>query len=342
MPGIRNKSHNEMMNILNQFVAAQLGFAPVGEIRMLTNGTSNAHSYFRDRINEANLHTSIYKAENAMVTQRNDILLVTPDSHAWKGDTDAGGEALTWDKQSTHLVGMAPGDKAAYQRVRFSHAGFTMANFMTVSGASNLFKNLRWMHGTATGGASDTTCITVTGAGNVFDHCNFAGPMDATQGSSNNYIGVALSGTSNYFKGCVFGTANAVDRNGTSCMLSLSGGGQMNIFEDCIFRSHSTANAFFIKWASTETPGFAAAFLNCQFMNQKAAAEADMTYAITDSSHANCMLYFDNRCTFSGVTDIVALASEAKVDFGCAGANADVTAINDRLNLGMAVNPNVS
>lgn len=316
---LRKKGMIEMQNMLAQFCMSQLGFGPVGEIYMLTPGSGNAHNYFRDKINEANLFTSVYKAENAAVTQRNDVIVVTPDSHAWKGDTNAGGEALTWNKQNVHMIGLGPGEVSGYQRARFGHTGYTMANFMTVSGASNAFKNLRWMHGSSTGGASDTTCLTITGAGNVFEWVNFAGPMDATQSASANYVGVYINGgSSNYFRKCLFGTQNAIQRSGANCMLKIAGAGGLNVFEDCIFRSNSLTSTtpYFINWAGTECLTPQAIFLNCQFINAKAAASSNMVVGILDTSHANNTLYFDNRCTFMGVDDVIAAASEAKIKIG--------------------------
>jgi hypothetical protein len=106
MPTIRNKSHNEMMNILSLFAMTQLGFGPVGEIRML-HSTGNAGNYYKDKINDANRHTSVALAEAAMVTQRNDVMLVTPESHAWRGDDNATGAVLTWDKTNTHIPGQS-------------------------------------------------------------------------------------------------------------------------------------------------------------------------------------------------------------------------------------------
>jgi len=342
MPGIRNKSHNEMMNILNQFCMANLGFGPVGEIRMLTKGSGNAHNYFRDKINEANLHSSIYKAYTATVTQRNDVIVVTPDSHAWKGDTDSGGEELTWAKQNVHLVGMDPDGLGGYGRSRFGHSGYTMANFMTVSGATNKFKNLRWMHGSSTGAAADLTCLIVTGAGNTFEGCCFGTPMDATQAATAGWMGIRVSGAQNYFKRCLFGTQNNIYRNAANSILSLEGSGALNIFEDCIFRSNSltATTPYFIKWASTEAATPNGIFLNCQFINSKAAASSAMTVAIIDTSHANNSLFFDNRCTFTQCTDVIAAASETKILWGAAGATADYAAINDRANVGLAQNPN--
>lgn len=320
---LRRKQIIEMQEELTKFTIQQMGFGPVGEIRMLTPGSGNAHNYFRDKIYEANLHASIYEAERALVTGRNDVLLVTPGSHAWKGDSNTGSGVLTWDKENTHMLGMEPAGLGGYCRARFSHTGYSMANFMTVSGAGNKFKNLRWMHGSATGAGADVTCITVTGAGNKFEDCAFAGPNDATQSADADYAGVVLDGaTQNHFKNCMFGTANAIQRSGANCMLKFSGAGGLNVFENCVFRSNSltATDCFFINFASTEQSSPAALFLNCHFVNHKAAASSNMAYGITDSSHANDTLFFDGRCTFSGVASIIAAASEAKIVVGTGGA----------------------
>jgi hypothetical protein len=341
MPPIRNKSHNDMMNILSQFAMSQLGFGPVGEIRMLTNGSSNSYNFFRDKIQDANLHKSVSKAETAMVTARNDVLLVTPDSHAWKGDTDSGGEALTWDKSNTHMLGLSPTSKAGYNRARFSHSGYTMANFMTVSGDDNCFKNLRFMHGSATGGASDITCVTVSGVGNKFERVSFAGPNNAAQAASANYLGVSISGSHNYFLDCMFGSVNDVDRSEANTMLNFTTGcGAWNIFENCVFRSRSgggQSTAYFINDKVTDTVvDYTAIFLNCQFIHQGTA----LAVGITKAANASRFLYFDNRCSFVNVQDVIADARVGEVWWGGAGAPPDGAADYDRLYLGLARNVN--
>jgi hypothetical protein len=327
-----------MMNILNSFCSSQLGFSPVGEIRMATNGASNAHLYFRDKINEANLHTSLWKAEEAIITQRNDVILVTPESHAWLGDAGAAVTTLTWDKQSTHVLGMDVGGKGGYQRARLSNAAVsTDVALLTVSGATNTFKNLRIMHGVS---EHDHTLLDVTGSGNKFENVCFATPLISAQATSTDYLPIKVSGSHNYFKTCLFGTANAVYRNAVNSLLYLSGTGSLNIFEDCIFNSlGSDIGAFFINWASTESTMPNGIFLNCQFIHARPAASSNLTYAITDSSHANNRLFFDNRCTFVNVDDIVATAKSAKISWGGSGANPDTTAIADRKQLGIAQAP---
>jgi hypothetical protein len=324
-----------MMNILAQFCMAQVGFGPVGEIRMLTPGSGATQNLYRDKIYDANLHHLISKAEAACVTGRNDVILVSPDSHPWKGDTHIGGEVLTWDKTSTHLIGMSPTSLAGYNRARFSHAGYAMANFMTVSGDDNMFKNLRFMHGSATGGAADVTALTVSGHGNRFENVAFAGPNNAAQAAAAGYKGLVLSGSHNYFKGCMFGSVNDVSRTGASAILKLATTcGAWNIFENCIFRSRcDAATPYFINDATTAVVvDYTAIFLNCQFLNQG----TELTLGITKAANTARKLYFDNRCTFAGVADIVTNGREGEVLWGSAGATPDLAAISDALTLGLA------
>ncbi len=334
MPAIRNKSHNDMMNILAQFTMQNLGFGPVGEIRML-HSTGNAGNYYKDKINDANRHTSIFKAYEAATTQRNDVILVTPESHAWRGDLDATAAALTWSKSNTHLLGLSPTSKAGYNRARFSHAGYTMINFMTVSGDDNCFKNLRFMHGSSTGGASDVTCVTVSGVGNRFENVAFAGPNDGTQAGSGNYRGVVVSGSHNYFKGCMFGSVNDVSRTAASSVLNFpAAAGSWNIFEDCVFRSRcdDTDPVFILDEVTNTVVDYTAIFLNCQFLNQGSSLVVGMTkYANTSRK-----FYFDSKSSFAGVDDIVVTARVGEIKFGSAGSGCDAS---DNSEIGLAASP---
>jgi hypothetical protein len=329
-----------MMNILSQFCMTQLGFGPVGEIRMVGNGTSNASLYYRDKINDANRHTDIQKAYAATVTGRNDVVLVTPESNTWVGDAGVSTAALTWDKQNVHMLGMDPGALPGYGRARFSHAG-TMVSMLEVAGSGNKFKNIRWMHGIGDG---DVTCLTAAGAGNQFENCCFGGPLAVAQGADADYNGVICGGTQNYWKHCMFGTANSVLRTTASCVLEFTATcGGMNIFEDCIFRSAIGATTpYFINdlCSSATSDDFHGIFLNCQFINQSSAYT--MTLGINKTANTHRHLYFDNRCTFVGVQDIVTSARVGEVWWGAAGVPCDETALLDRLRLGRAGNPAVT
>ena len=337
MGPIRNKSHNEMMNILAQFCMNSLGF-PVGEIFVVTPTTGNSREYWRSRINESRLFTDIQKAYAATVTQRNDVILVAPENNTWVGDAGSATGYLTWGKQNVHMLGMSPFNKGGYGRARFSHSS-TCVEMFRVSGSGNIFKNVRWMHGSASAG--DVTLLNVTGAGNVFENCAFATPLAVLQGAASGYLAVIVAGTQNSWKNCTFGTANDVDRSAANAILSIAAGcSGWNIFEDCVFRSRSgggQATAYFINDADTGTVvDFPAIFLNCQFIH----AGTALTVAIAKGTdNANRPLYFDNRCSFVNVTDVVAANREAQIWWGGGGACPDHV-ISDQAYLGMAKNPN--
>jgi len=300
------------------YVANKLDTIP-GEIVCLTAdraGTAGTNLTHKG-VTSGSIYTSVYQAENSLTSGRNDTILVTPESHAWRGDADATAAALTWDKTNTHMIGLDPACLAGYSRARFSHSGYTMANFMTVSGDCNKFANLRWNHGSSTGGASDITCITVSGEGNVFEKCAFAGPNNRTQAASADYLGVSLSGSHNYFKNCMFGSVNDVDRSAANTLLNLTTTcGRWNIFENCVFRSRSgggESTAYFINDKVTDTiVDYTCIFLNCQFIH----SGTDLTVAITKAANTSRKLYFDSRCSFAGVTDVIAAEREAEVIFG--------------------------
>jgi hypothetical protein len=300
------------------YVASELGTIP-GEILALTaSRTGTMGSFFTSKgVTGGSLKTSVYTAYDETTTARNDTILVSPESHPWRGDSNATAAALTWSQSNTHLLGMSPTSKAGYNRARFSHSGYTMANFITVSGDDNCFKNLRFMHGSSTGGASDLTCAIVSGAGNRFEKVSFAGPNNATQAATAGYLGVRVSGSHNYFKDCMFGSVNDIDRSAANAVLSFDATcGAWNIFENCVFRSRSgggQATAYFINDKTTDTVvDCTAIFLNCQFIHSGTA----LTVAIAKAANTSRHLYFDNRCSFDGVTDVVAAAREAEVIFG--------------------------
>ncbi len=335
MGPIRNKSHNEMMNILAQFCMTSLGF-PVGEIFVVTPTTGNSRTYWRERVNESRLFTSIQKAYDATVTARNDVILVAPENNTWVGDNASATGYLTWSKQNVHMLGMSPTNKGGYGRARFSHSS-TCVEMLRVSGSGNMFKNVRWMHGSASAG--DVTLLNVTGAGNVFENCAFATPLAAAQAAASAYLGVIVAGTQNSWKNCTFGTANDVDRSAANAILSIGATcSGWNTFEDCIFRSRSgggQATAYFINCANTATVvDYPAIFLNCQFVHQGTA----LTVGIAKTTNTARPLYFDNRCSFVNVADIIASANEAEIYWGGSGAPASSSATSpvDRLNMGIA------
>lgn len=318
-------------------------FAPA-KVRMLAKAATNSYSFWQPKWPAQEFHTKISQAEAAMTTKRNEILLITPESHVWYGESDVATASLTWDKHNTHIVGMAPFSKGGGCRARFGHSGSSMASFMALSGSNNLLKNLYWMHGSSDGTSADLNLMTLTGHRNVFEGCHFGGPNDATQAVQAAYAQMIFTGAQqNYFKDCLFGGMNSVHRTGANTILKLNTGQNTNnVFENCVFWSRAAATTpYFINLAAAATTGgcYRAIFLNCQFMNlTNLHGSYDLAVGIktTATEGDENYLYFDNRCSFAGITHLIADNAEEMIWWGGAGANSDTTGIGDDIALGLA------
>lgn len=219
--------------------------------------------------------------------------------------------SLTWSKNLCHLWGEGSFGRMN-QRSRIGHS----ANFtpmITVSGYGNSFHNLYFMHGR--GNAGNLVGISVTGERNSFINCHFGGPMHATEADTSGYKLVNVAATENYFKSCVFGVDSISWDDGYAVYIATGGdNSQRLIFEDCIFLMNAAATPAVYFIGTQAGLGEATAFfLNCQFVN----SGTSLTYAIDGAGLGNYQLFFDNRCTFAGVDDIVASTYENYVWCGC-------------------------
>jgi hypothetical protein len=321
------------------YVASTLGVIP-GEISCVVSDPDSASGKLLSKkgVTRGSIYSSLALAEDATTSTRNDAILITPESHTWYGDGNSTTAVLTWDKDCTHVLGMSPLNRGGYNRARLSRAVTSAdTNMLTVSGNANTFQNIRIMHGVST---HDHTLLEVTGDGNTFEGVCFATPTVAAQAAVAEYNGIIVGGAMNTFRNCIFGTENDIDRALASCILSFSTtAGAWNIFENCVFRSRSGGGhttAIFINDKVTDTVSdYTAIFLNCQFVH-KGSAAGHLAVGITKAANTARYLYFDSRCTFAGVDNIVTAGQEASVLFGSGGANGDHNAIADNMHLGVA------
>ncbi len=123
-------------------------------------------------------------------------------------------------------------------------------------------------------------------------------------------------------------------------MLTLSTTGAGNVFEDClfIFATAGTTTEI-IDWsAATGALGTTTAFfLNCQFVNsypRVMVADAIVIPTLTEASDS--ILYFDSRCSFTGVTDVVVAGKEQLVWMGHSTQTYSHAGNADYLALGLA------
>jgi hypothetical protein len=248
------------------------------------------------------LHTDIETALGLMTTERNDTLLLSPDSHSQA-------DSVTWSKNMTHLIGMYPPAMMS-QRSRIGHS----ANFdklLDVTGYGNLFANFELQYGR--GNAANLTACQITGNRNTFKHVHFGAPFNATEADQATFKVIGMSetaggdGLEHYFKDCVIGADTVAWTNGD--MIKYSGTPRM-VFEDCIFIMNAdNAQVTFMDGTVADGAGFVI-FKNCVMHNRG----TTLTTAFGSTGLASGTDYiFAGGTTVGGVTDVIAAADEAKV-----------------------------
>jgi len=277
--------------------------------------------------------SSLPTALAKLTTGVNDRIVLLPSA-----STVSLAAAFDWTKNCSHLVG-----EGSYGRMNMRSRIGHSANFtpmFTVSGYGNSFQNIFFMHGR--GSAANLVGLSITGERNSFIGCHIGGPMHATEADTATYKLLSIAAAENYFYRCFIGVDTVAWDDGW--MVKFDAGGdnsQRTIFEDCIFLMNAAATpaVYFIGGTAGLGEG-TAIFLNCQFINSGTALD----YAIDGTGLGNFQLYFDNRCSFAGVTDIVALAYENYVWLG--GTNTPINQIAGGASValfnGLACHPDVS
>lgn len=216
------------------------GVPVMGGEGILTEG----NSYFVDPIagsdgNSGKEATQAFltltKAEDALITNNSDVVYLFPGSaDFWNAGGTALTESLTWDKNMTRVIGVSPPSPSS-QASRIVQGAANFTPLMTISGSWNHFKNIQFSYGR--GNAANLVMLAITGHYNVFENCNFKGPLNGTEGGTAGYRNMTIAGQDNYFKHCTFGTDDTVITTGLSNLEFLPSAATTArpIFEDCTF-----------------------------------------------------------------------------------------------------------
>jgi hypothetical protein len=259
---------------------------------------------------DSHYSTTIAGAIAKMTTLRNDVLIVSPQSH-----TQAA--TLTWSLNGSAMIGMsAPG--MMNMRSRIGHN----ANFddlISITGYGNLFANLYIMHGR--GSATNLTAIDMIGNRNVFSRVHVAGPMNATEGDQATYKLMHIKettggdGLEHYFNHCVFGVDTVAWTAGT--IFKISGTPRL-VFEDCMFLMRpDNAAVTVLDGTAGDGDGFIF-FKNSTGLN----LGTSITVALGSTGWGANTKIFMQDSNFLGATDVIAAADEAKVVFSANVGNA--------------------
>jgi hypothetical protein len=284
---------------------APLGIIGISEIQLVAKAASATAAYWKGAAG-VNMVATISAAYTKTVTGRNDVVLLSPDSHSQA-------TGLTWAKNMTHLVGMY-GPGRLNLRARIGHSA-AVTTLLTVSGYGNTFANFYMPYGYGTS-ATDLTAISVSGNRNSFINCHIASPMQTAQADQAGFAVIRFSetaggdGLEHYFKNCVIGAETVAWTNGV--MFRVAGTPRL-VFEDCIFLMNTdNAQVRFIDGTAGDGAGFVI-FKNCIGLNRG----TSLAYAIGSTGIAAATDIVLLNSGFAGTDYTIAAADEAKV-FGIA------------------------
>jgi hypothetical protein len=266
-----------------------------------STNTDESFKYWSQNTDPVFHHTSIATAHTACTSGRNDVVLLSADSHTTAA-------TITWSKNMTHLIGMY-GPAMMNMRTRIIHS-VTLDPLFHVTGYGNTFANLYTSYA-ETDAATDLTCLKVTGNRNTFVHCHWGGPMGATAADQAGFAMVRFAETSggdgleHYFKHCVIGIDTVAWSAG---VMFRTAGTPRLVFEDCIFLMRSdAAGVQFFNGTAGDGAGFVL-FKNCVGINLGTA----LTLAIGSTGLAAATDYIFSNSGFTGCNDVIAAADEAK------------------------------
>ena len=262
--------------------------------------TDETYKYWQTNTDPVFHHTTIESAYNACVSGRNDMIIVSPDSHSRA-------EAGVWAKNMTHLIG-AYGPARMNMRSRFGQSA-AFSPCLTVSGYGNTFANTYYMHGTAS--ATNLNCITDSGGRNSWINCHFLG-QDATAMDEAGYNLFYLDNNESYFKDCFFGGDGAAMTDGTLLKFGDNVDPPRSVFENCIFMMQAdAADPTFID-VEFGCGNCWLIFKNCLFLN----SGTQLTYGVDGTGLGNADMFFDSRCCFTDVADITQTGQDAYIHCG--------------------------
>lgn len=184
----------------------------------------------------------------------NDVVFMIAESNTAASTTDYQSVALTWNKDSVHLIGVNDGSMIG-QRSRISNLSTATAivNGLFIVSANNcLIANIEVFQGQ--GGTNPTgasIAMLVSGQRNRIVNCQISGIGhseldDATSRS------LSVTGAENLFQHCYIGLDTTIRATATS---EVDCATARNIFEDCFIESYTSLSTFKALTITTSTVG---------------------------------------------------------------------------------------
>lgn len=283
--------------------------------------------YFVDPVNGADGNEgsvelplkTLYGALAKCTAGNNDVVVLIGDgstaatarlsiANAQAVDSTATSGVLTWNKNATHLIGVAAPTRVG-QRARIAPPTGTYTvttfgsstKFIDVTASGCMFANLSVFCGFSTGGAS-MVAWTDSGSRNAYVNVNIQGMADNESAQGTGARSIKLTGSESAFYNCVFGT-DTVTRTVANATLEFASGSARHTFKECTFPFQtSAATPIGIKAAAASAIDRWHLFDRCTFINNVQSTSTTMDGLATLAASAGGLLLMKDA-TLVGITE---------------------------------------
>ena len=207
---------------------------------------------------------------------------------------------LNWNKNATHLIGVAAPTSVS-QRARiapptgvYTATTFNSDAFINVTASGCYFANLSVFCGFSTGSAS-MIAWTDSGSRNAYSNVNIYGMADAASAGGANARTLKLNGGGEHtFINCTLG-GDTVARSAANATVELAGGTARNSFIDCVFPFQCSAGTpLGLKVGAASGMDRYALFKGCTFVNNIGSTSTSMTALATLAASAGGQVVIKN------------------------------------------------
>ena len=251
-------------------------------------------------------------------------------------DSTATAGTLNWNKNATHLIGVAAPTNVA-QRARiapptgtYTAATFNSDAFINVTASGCYFANLSVFCGFSTGSAS-MIAWTDSGSRNAYSNVNIYGMADAASAGGANARTLKLNGGGEHtFINCTLG-GDTVARGAANATVELAGGTARNSFIDCVFPFQCSAGTpIGLKVDAASGMDRYALLKGCSFINNVGSTSTTMSAFATLAASAGGQVVIQNSLSL-GITEFGSDATslgQIYVDMAAPSASAGGIAVN--------------
>lgn len=270
--------------------------------------TGDAKVYFVDPANGSDGNTglspdraldTVSAALALTVDKSGDTIYLLNDGNT--SGTSREDTTITWSNDNVHLVGLCSGSMIS-QRARIgptSAQSTTVTPMITVSGSGCYFANFSLFEDSTE--AADNTCVTVTGARNVFNNVAFMNMGSATASTAATRAGsnvLDIQGDENFFKHCYIGL-DTIARTAANNSVKFSTSAERTMFEDCFFPMRATnAGVIFVYADTSNAIDRFALFKNCMFHNATNSGGTSLTEVCNIHASVNGSIIMQNTHFF--------------------------------------------